>query len=155
MKNKNIESRYSVKTINPDNYKTIEIVSNTNPEPKMTSQTKPNDIPQKIDTILFMDIEVPVYYDMNSDDNYFALGWKHKGGDNFYQGVIFMNHETGEITYPDGVEPPVYNHEDWEVVPNVVIVGRKELDSNIRTIIMNCLSEQYIIRNKNWLKNEK
>jgi hypothetical protein len=65
-----------------------------------------------------------------------------------------MNFESGKMTYPDDVIPPEPKHEDYEMIPNFVVVGTKELNTEIKTGILNYFAKEYMRRNKNWLENK-
>ncbi len=101
----------------------------------------------KIGEIPFLDLTVNVYYDRLTDIDSPIYGWRHRNPDSFYQGSLFMNTETGEITYPEGVTIPEQTEKDREVIPHFIIVGYPELtDELIKKHILN-MTHGHSIRN--------
>lgn len=148
-----IKSRYAVKNVNPDFYQTVKVTSNGIESTPLSSINK--DGPYKLGEIQFLDINVSVYHDkyMESEDSAAAV-WQARNTDSFYTGPVFMNWETGKMTYPDGVNPPEPKHEDYEMLPKFVVTGSKELNSKTITGILNYFSKEYMRRNKKWLENK-
>lgn len=158
-KTPNNMSRYAIKNIDASKYTTVTL-ENTGYEDKSGPKGNKGNIgpegPLKITEIQFMDISVPVYYDEHSTNIELAqVGWRHRNPSSFYTGTVFVNYETGKMTYPDGVVPTEPTHEDKEIIPQLLIVGTQELSDKHRNNILNYLAKQYMKRNKTWLEISK
>jgi hypothetical protein len=169
-KEEDIKSRYAVKDINSELYSTIKVSSDEIVEIPYTKEvefpaslyddktpdmeTLSKDGPNHIGYIDFLDIKVPVYHDKYMDDNVdkAIAVWQARNPNAFYTGPVFMNWETGKMTYPDDVNPPEPKHEDYEMLPKFVAVGFEELTTENKTGILNYFAKEYMIRNKNWLE---
>ena len=108
-----------------------------------------------IGTYEFKGRSIPVYTSKHSvNDGEVLHVWQVLNPDAFYTGTTRLNNETGEVTYPGGVTPPSPTHEDSEMVPKFIIVGRGEIDDEIREKLEKELEESYTRKNKKWLENE-
>lgn len=88
-----------------------------------------NDDINEIGEIEFHDLIVKIYYDEYLDDNGCANAiWRMRNPDSCYQGILYKNITTGEITYPEDAVIPEQTTEDREIIPIAVIIG-----SNILT----------------------
>jgi hypothetical protein len=154
-KKEHIKSRYATKTINPDLYSTIKVTANEVVEMPLSEES--NNGPYLLGHIDFLDIKVPVYHDKYMDDNInkAIASWQARNPNAFYTGPVFMNWETGKMTYPDDVNPPEPKHEDYEMLPKFVAVGFEELTTENKTGILNYFAKEYMRRNKSWLENGK
>jgi hypothetical protein len=103
---KEIKSRYSLKNIDSSKYMEMKIdyqksytfdTSNKVDKPEMETIQKPN----KVGYIDFLDIKVPIYYDKDFKD--FGISWQCRNPDAFYTGIVYINWETGILTYPEGL----------------------------------------------------
>lgn len=101
----------------------------------------------KIGEIPFLDVTVNVYYDKLTDTNSPIYGWRHRNPDSFYQGPLFMNTETGEITYPEGATIPEQSEKDRELIPNFIIVGYPELSDELIKKHILTMAHSHLIRN--------
>jgi hypothetical protein len=148
-KEEDIKSRYAAKDINSDWYTTIKVSNDEITEIQYTKEG-----PYLLGHIDFLDIKVPVYHDKYMDDNVdkAIASWQARNPNAFYTGPVFMNWETGKMTYPDDVTPSEPKHEDYEMLPKFVAVGFEELTTENKTGILNYFAKEYMIRNKNWLE---
>ncbi|MCK9415975.1 hypothetical protein M0Q97_04875 [Candidatus Dojkabacteria bacterium] len=82
--------------------------------------------PEKIGDIKFRNLLVPIYYSDQPDNDNFFICWSVRN-DKSYKGIMYMNNETGELTYPKGAIIPEKPSEfDKEIIPKGVIVGFKD-----------------------------
>lgn len=110
---------------------------------------------RQIGTYEFKGRSIPVYtskYGVN--DNEVQHVWQVLNPDAFYTGSMWVNNKTGEITYPDGVAPPIPTHEDSEIVPKFILIGRKEMDEEMKIRIGEELERSYFQKNEKWLKDK-
>lgn len=106
-----------------------------------------------VGTYEFKGRSIPLYKSKHSvNDNEVQHVWQVLNPDAFYTGSMWVNNKTGEVTYPDGVTPPTPTHEDSEMVPKYIIIGRGEIDDEIREKLEKELKESYNRRNKKWLE---
>lgn len=103
---------------------------------------------EEISEIDFLDIKVKVYYDPKSTtkDNVHCL-WKRRNEDSYYQGIMYINHENGEITYPDGVVIPEQTERDRENIPKTLFIGVDKINDNLLTQLKLYLTENHKLRN--------
>lgn len=98
---------------------------------------------------------IPVYTSKNSVNyNEVQHCWQVLNPDAFYTGTIWVDNKTGEVSYPDGVTPPSPTHEDSEMVPKFIVIGREKIDDEILERLEKELEESYARRNKKWLEIE-
>jgi len=110
---------------------------------------------KKIGHIRFKDLKVPVYYSTVSSQGIFDISWRVKNPDAFYKGIIFRNNETGEITYPNGVEPPPEpTEEDKEMIPEFIISPYENLTATTKYKLVKRLKYQYKIKNNKPKEND-
>jgi hypothetical protein len=102
-----------------------------------------------IGEIDFRDIKVKVYYHIDYKDkpNNAGCVWQMRNPDSVYQGVLFMNNETGEVSYPEGAVIPEQTDKDREMLPKFMIVGKQELDDELMESISTYLEPEYLRRN--------
>lgn len=101
-----------------------------------------------IGEIEFRDVKVKVYYDSLSKSDNHSCVWKMRNPDSCYQGIVYMNWETGEITYPEGAVIPEQTEEDREMLPQFIITGKTELDEELTNGILQYLEPEYLKRNR-------
>lgn len=107
-----------------------------------------------VGTYEFKGRNIPVYTSKQGVNNSEVQHvWQVLNPDAFYTGTIFVDNKTGEVSYPDGVTPPSPTHEDSEMVPKFIVIGRGEIDDEIRERLEKELEESYNRRNKKWLEN--
>lgn len=104
--------------------------------------------PEQIGVISFLDVEVPIYYDSTAKDSYLSCSWQARNPNSFYVGIVYMNNETGKITYPADAIIPEQTERDREILPKFIITGFKEINSNITDSINYYLESDYKRRNK-------
>lgn len=93
-----------------------------------------------------------MYYDDYSDKNSVVCSWGSKNPDSFYTGYMYINWETGEISYPKGAVIPEQTDDDITLLPNFLIVGQKELSEPLLTFLKNYLEKEFQRRNKKILE---
>lgn len=102
----------------------------------------------KIGEIDFLDIKVSVYHDRyGSDKNRATCAWQVRNPNSLYIGRMYMNNETGEITYPDDAVIPEQTDRDREMIPKFIITGAKELTESMISSIKKYLNKEYKLRN--------
>jgi len=104
--------------------------------------------PKLIDNLDFHDADVRVYYDCTSEENTVRVGWQVRNPSSFYVGMVYMNNETGKITYPEDAVIPEQTERDREMLPKFVVIGKTELDLGDTEIILERLEKQYLLRNR-------
>ena len=102
----------------------------------------------KIGEIPFLDVMVAVYHDKYaSNPNSPSCVWKHRNPYSFYQGIVYMDKETGKMTYPEDAVIPEQTERDREMLPGFVITSREELDEEFITKTQKYFEKEYIRRN--------
>jgi hypothetical protein len=103
---------------------------------------------EKIGNIKFRNLLVPIYYsDDQPDNNSFIVSWSVRN-DKSYKGIMYMNNETGKLTYPeDAIIPEKPTEFDNEWIPKGIIVGFK-VDETKFNKIYDGLKIQHANRNK-------
>jgi len=102
----------------------------------------------KIGEIDFLDIKVSVYHDKyGSDENRATCAWQMRNPDSSYTGIMYMNNETGEMTYPDDAVIPEQTDRDREILPKFIVIGAKELTESMISSIKEYLNKEYKLRN--------
>jgi hypothetical protein len=94
-----------------------------------------------IGSIDFKDIKVDVYYDPYTDKKTTYCSWQMRNPDTCYQGVIYMNEETGKLSYPE------QTNNDREMLPQLIITGYETIDTNFISFLFPKLEEAYKMRN--------
>ena len=106
-----------------------------------------------VGTYEFKGRSIPVYMSKHGvKDGEVQHVWQVLNPDAFYTGTIWVNNETGEVTYPEGVTPPTPTHEDSEVIPKGIIITKDVIDDKLRERLERELKESYSRRNKKWLE---
>lgn len=77
----------------------------------------------QIGEIDFLDVKVKVYLD-ESFTLQDSVIWKARNPDSFYQGIMYINHETGKVSYPEGAIIPEQTKRDREIIPTAVITNK-------------------------------
>ena len=109
-----------------------------------------------IGEIGFKDIKVKVYNDSYTKDDTISCVWRMRNPDSSYTGIMFMNWETGKVTYPDDAVIPIQNDEDKEMLPNFIVTGCDKIDDRFISLTNSYLIKEYKRRNpKNiWRENQ-
>lgn len=105
---------------------------------------------KKITEIDFRDIKVNVYYYPDNKDilDRVECIWQMRNPDSCYRGVMFMNNETGKLSYPEDAIIPEQIEKDREILPKAIIVGVLELGDTMIKNITIYLEKEYLRRNK-------
>lgn len=103
-----------------------------------------------IGEIDFHDTKVKVYYHPEYNDKLNDAGcvWQMRNPDSCYEGNMYMDFETGECSYPEGVVIPEQTDKDREILPKFIIVGKQKLDENEVKAIKKHLELRCIRKNK-------
>jgi len=103
-----------------------------------------------IGEIDFHDIKVKVYYHPDNKDKLNSAGcvWQMRNPDSCYQGIMYMNNETGKYSYPEGAVITEQTDKDREMLPKFIIVGKQELNDDLIKSINTYLEPEYFRRNK-------
>ena len=99
-------------------------------------------------TVHHRDRNVPVYYDETRSPDSIACAWRMRNPESCYTGIVYMNNETGAITYPEGAVIPAQTEKDREMLPQFLIVGVPHISSSFLAKIENYLESEYNLRNK-------
>lgn len=100
-----------------------------------------------IGSIDFKDIKVNVYNDPYTDKDSINCVWQMRNPDTCYQGIMYMNNETGKFSYPDDAVIPEQTDEDREMLPKFIITGYETIDTNFISFLLPKLEEGYKMRN--------
>lgn len=106
-----------------------------------------NDGPYKIGEIDFKDISVPVYSDKYAKEDSANCVWQMRNPNTCYTGVVYMNNETGKITYPDDAVIPEQTDRDREMLPRFMIVKATEITDALKEIALKYMETEYKRRN--------
>ena len=104
--------------------------------------------PTQIGEIDFHDIKVNVYYSYIENTNLFDVAFGLRNSDVGYRWFVYINHDTLEVTYPEGASMPIQTKRDIEIMPKFVVVGVDNLDSEFIGLINERLESEYLRRNK-------
>jgi|TARA_R110000744_G_scaffold331171_1_gene436662 hypothetical protein len=97
--------------------------------------------PYKIGELEFKDITVKVYND-NYTESPICI-WQMRNPDSCYTGLMYMNNDTGKISYPEHSVIPEQTSHDREILPKFVITGEKELTNKVKVEILEYLEKDY------------
>ena len=100
-----------------------------------------------IGSIDFKDIKVNVYNDPYTDKDSINCAWQMRNPDTCYQGIMYMNNETGKVSYPDDVVIPEQTDKDREILPKFIVTGYETIDTNFISFLLPKLEEGYKMRN--------
>ena len=103
-----------------------------------------------IGEIDFKDVKVKVYNDpytkYTEDDNVQCV-WGMRNPDTCYEGVMWMNLETGKISYPEDAVIPEQTEKDREILPRFIITGYDKIDDKFISSVSTYLDSGYKRRN--------
>jgi hypothetical protein len=100
-----------------------------------------------IGSIDFKDIKVNVYNDPYTDKDSINCSWQMRNPDTCYQGIMYMNEETGKVSYPEDAVIPEQTDNDREMLPKFIITGYETIDTNFISFLLPKLEESYKMRN--------
>lgn len=100
-----------------------------------------------IGEIDFKGVKVKVYNDPYIKDDTAQCVWRMRNPDSCYSGAIFMNWETGKMTYPEGATIPEQTDEDREMLPQFIITGYNKIDDKFTSFVNSYLENDYRLRN--------
>ena len=107
---------------------------------------------KKLSELSFRDTPVSVYYDIDQTTSdlitSFGCCWQMRNPDSSYTGLVYMNNETGKLTYPEGAIIPEQTAKDREIFPKFIVVRTPELDEETKKEILTYLDTEYNRRNK-------
>jgi hypothetical protein len=90
--------------------------------------------------IEFAGMSVPIYIDKNQDDlSTCRAAWRMRNPDSCYQGILYIDNETGKITYPEGAIIPEQTPEDREIIPKFIITGNLEMNDGFKEKVIKYL----------------
>lgn len=98
---------------------------------------------KQIGEIYFKGENVKIYYHPSNSINTIFIASRVRNPESFYQGIVYRNIETGEITYPEGVIIPEQTEHDREVIPTSVIIGQEDLTDELKEKINKILHEKF------------
>jgi len=94
----------------------------------------------------FRDISVNVYQDLEPTSE-FQCCWQMRNPDSCYTGIMFMNWETGKLTYPEGAVIPEQTDRDREMLPKFIVTEKSKLEKEDIKLIKKYLDKEYTRRN--------
>jgi hypothetical protein len=97
-----------------------------------------------IDEIEFKDIKIKVYHDETLN----GCTWRMRNPDSCYTGPLYMNYETGKVTYPEDAVVPEQTERDREMLPQFLVITEKEITDDYKVKILKYLEFDYKRRNK-------
>jgi len=100
-----------------------------------------------IGSVSFKDIEVNVYNNPLADKNSIDCSWQARSPNTCYQGIAYMNNETGKISYPEDAVIPERTDRDKEILPKFIVTGLETVDANFISFLLPKLEESYKMRN--------
>jgi len=100
-----------------------------------------------IGTIDFKDIKVNVYNDPYADKNSINCAWQMRNPDSCYQGIMYINNETGKKSYPDDATIVKQTYKDREILPKFIVTGCETIDINFISFLLPKLKENYKMQN--------
>ena len=101
-----------------------------------------------IGEIDFFDVKVEVYNDPKANSCSTQCCWQMRNPNSCYTGLMYMNYETGEATYPDGAVVPKQTDKDREMLPKFIVTGSDELSEELIKEFDKYLILEYGRRNK-------
>ena len=101
-----------------------------------------------IGEIDFFDVKVKVYNDPKAGEGSNQCCWQMRNPDSCYTGLIYLNYETGETTYPEGAVIPEQTDKDREMLPKFIVTGSKEISEELVKEFDRYLILEYGRRNK-------
>ena len=108
-----------------------------------------------IGTIDFWDKnKVRVYHDQYTTHIIANCVWRMRNPDSCYQGIIYRNIGTGEITYPPDAVIPNQTAEDREMLPMAIITNKKIVDQELETMATTYFIAEHKRRNRDLYGNK-
>ena len=106
-----------------------------------------------ISTIKFLDVKVKVFYALEESSNSIICSWRARNPDSFYRGVVYLNNETGKLTYPVDAVIPEYVESDREILPQAVLISQNKLSRKLKQTIKKYMFRDYIRRNRHLIRH--
>lgn len=100
-----------------------------------------------IGEIDFKEVKVKVYNDPYTKDDIVQCVWRMRNTDTCYEGIMWMNWETGKMTYPEDAVIPEQTEKDREMLPQFIITGYNKIDDKFISFVSSYLNSDYRRRN--------
>lgn len=102
-----------------------------------------------IGEIDFRDIKVKVYHNKDKKDKLNISGavWQMRNPDSCYQGLGYIDNETGKCSYPVDAVIPEQTDKDREIIPKFIIIEKPDLNDELVKSILIYLETEYLKRN--------
>lgn len=100
-----------------------------------------------IGSIDFKDVKVKVYNDPYTDKDNINCAWQMRNPNTCYQGIMYMDTETGKISYPEDAVIPEQTDNDREMLPKFIVTAYETIDTNFISSLLPKLEEDYKMRN--------
>jgi len=76
-----------------------------------------------------------------------SISWQARNPDTFYTGLLFIDFETGERSYPKDAVIPKQTPYDREIIPKLIVISKVELSNDMRNRILARLHDGFARRN--------
>mgnify|MGYP000971753113 CR=1 FL=1 len=106
-----------------------------------------NKKPTLIGSIEFKGINVNIYNDPDSDKSIVFCAWQMRNPDTCYQGIAYMDNNTGKISYPENAVIPIQTDKDREILPKFVVTGVRQIDDDFLALLISELEKGHMTRN--------
>lgn len=106
-----------------------------------------------IGEIDFKDVKVKVYNDPYTKDDVVQCVWRMRNPDTSYEGIMWMNWNTGKMTYPEDAVIPEQTEMDREMLPQFIVTGYDKIDDKFISFVSSYLDSDYKRRNSKQNQN--
>lgn len=100
-----------------------------------------------IGEIGYKDIKVKVYNDPYTKEDIVQCVWRMRNPDTCYEGIMWMNCETGKMVYPEDAVIAEQTEKDREMLPYFIVTGYDKIDNKFISFIDSYLDGEYKRRN--------
>ena len=90
--------------------------------------------------IYLYETHIPIFYSKQVSNKQVICSWGVRNNDKKYEGVMYIDHETGKLSYPTDAIIPRRTAEDNEIIPKFFITCMPKYTKDLHKSI-----EQYII----------
>jgi hypothetical protein len=98
--------------------------------------------------IPFKDVIVKIYNDPYTSTDTVQCAWGMRNPDSCYEGLMYIDWQTGKLSYPEDAIIPEQTDEDREIIPKFIVTGYEKIDMKLTSFINSYLEEDYKRRNR-------